>query len=130
MNEIGNKDILYSEHPAMFKNNPLGFIIAVLLIAAFGVGLVVLGIWYIQTRAEKLTITENEILYEVGIMSKESCELNISQIRTTNIKQTFLQRIFGVGTIEIYTTGDTPEFRASGMADPHVVREIIKEHRK
>ncbi len=123
------KEILYEEHPSMFKNRPIEFIISVALIAAFGFGLIILGLWYVQTRAEKLTITKDEVLYEVGLLSKSSYELNLDQIRTTNVYQSFLQRMFGVGTIRIYTTGDSPEFEAAGFPNPNVVREIIKQHR-
>jgi hypothetical protein len=31
-----------------------------------------------------------------------------------------------VGTIEIYTAGDSPEIVASGMPDPNKIREFIK----
>ena len=72
---------------------------------------------------------KDEVLYEVGLLSKSSYELNLDQIRTTNVHQSFLQRVFGVGTIKIYTTGDSPEFTAAGFPDPNVVREIIKQHR-
>ena len=38
-------------HPAMFRSNPLGFVGCVLLIAAVGVGLLILGWWWLNTRA-------------------------------------------------------------------------------
>ena len=31
----------YDEHPAMFKNNPLGFILSIILIPAFGLGILI-----------------------------------------------------------------------------------------
>lgn len=117
---------IYSEHPVMFKNNPLGFIILLLLIPVFGVGLIGLLIWHLQNKASKLSVTENEILYEKGLLSKERSEVNISSVRTIKIKQTFFNRIFGVGAVEIYTAGDSPEFSATGMPDPNRIREIIK----
>ncbi len=119
---------LYSEHPAMFKNNPLGFILSLLLIPAFGIGLLIFLSWHLQNKASKLTVTENDILYEKGLLSKERCEINIDSIRTTKIKQSFFNRIFGVGTIEIFTAGDNPEVIAKGMPDPNKIRELIKTH--
>lgn len=116
---------LYSEHPAMFRNNPVGFIISVLLIPAFGVGLLILLWWRLQSKASKLSVYENEILYEKGLLSKERSEVNISSIRAVKVKQTFFDRIFGVGTVEIYTAGDNPEIVARGMPDPNKIRELI-----
>ena len=116
----------YSEHPVMFKNNPLGFILSLLLIPVFGLGLLILLSWHLQNKSSKLTVGEREILFEKGLLSKERSEVNISSIRTTKVNQSFFNRIFGVGSIEIYTAGDTPEIIAKGMPDPNKIRELIK----
>ncbi|MCG8016927.1 MAG: PH domain-containing protein [Candidatus Thiodiazotropha sp. 'RUGA'] len=117
---------LYSEHPVMFKNNPIGFIVSIILIPVFGIGLVILLVWHLQNKASKLTINDTEILYEKGLLSKERSEVNISSVRTTKVKQSFFDRIFGVGAIEIYTAGDSPEIVAKGLPDPNRISEIIR----
>jgi uncharacterized membrane protein YdbT with pleckstrin-like domain len=119
-------EVQYSQNPAMFKSNPLGFILAVLLIPAFGIGLLILAWWYLQTRATHFEIRGNEIMLETGLLSKKRIELALNRVRTVVVSQSFINRIFGVGTIEIYTAGDTPEMVVSGMPDPNHVREIIK----
>lgn len=116
---------LYSEHPVMFKNNPLGFILSLLLIPVFGVGLLILLWWYLQCKSSKLTVNEHDLLFERGLLSKDRAEFSINSVRTVRIKQSFFNRIFGVGRIEIYTAGDEPEFVANGMPDPNRVRELI-----
>jgi len=117
---------LYSEHPVMFKNNPLGFILCLVLIPAGGLGLLILLTGHLKNKASKLSVNGNEILFEKGLLSKERSEVNLSSVRTTKVKQSFFNRIFGVGTIEIYTAGDSPEIIASGMPDPNKIRELIK----
>ena len=117
---------LYSEHPVMFKNNPLGFIICLILIPAGGLGLLILLAWHLKNKASKLTVNDNEILFEKGLLSKERSEVNISSVRTTKVKQTFFNLIYGAATTEIYTAGDSPEIIASGMPDPNKIRELIK----
>ena len=42
------------------------------------------------------------------------------------IFKTFFDRIFGVGSIEIYTAGDSPEIVAKGLPDPNRISEIIR----
>lgn len=116
---------LYSAHPAMFKNNPLGFILAIILIPAFGVGLLILLWWYLKTKAAKLTITDREILFEQGLLSKERSEVSVSSVRTVRIKQSFFNRIFGVGAVEIFTAGDSPEIVIAGLPEPNKIRELI-----
>lgn len=117
---------LYSEHPAMFKNNPIGFIVSLLLIPVFGLGLLILLGWYLQTKASKLSVNENQILYEKGLLSKEHSEVSISSVRAVKVKQSFFNRIFGVGAVEIYTAGDKPEIVAAGLPDPNRVRELVR----
>lgn len=117
---------LYSENPAMFRSNPLGFILAVILIAAFGLGLIILLAWYMLSKASKLEVTDSEILYEEGLLSKERSEVNISSIRSIKVKQSFINRIFGVGSVELYTAGDAPEISVSGLPNPNKVRELVK----
>lgn len=117
---------LYSEHPVMFKNNPLGFILCLILIPVGGLGLLILLTWHLRNKASKLTVNDNEILFEKGLLSKERSEVNLTSVRTTKVKQSFFNRIFGVGSIEIFTAGDSPEIVAIGMPDPNKIRELIK----
>ena len=122
-----SKDVLYSNNPSMFKNAPVLFIVYVGLIAAFGIGIILLLIWYLQTKSTNLTITNKDILLEKGLLSKDRSEVSIKSIRTVKVKQSFFNRILGVGAIELYTAGDLPEIEVKGMPDPNKVRDIIKE---
>ncbi len=117
---------LYAEHPVMFKNNPIGFIASILLVPVFGIGLLILLVWHLQNKSSKLTVTENEILYEEGLLSKVRSEINIDSVRTIRISQSFFQRIFGVGSVEIFTAGDNAEIIAKGLPEPNRVRELVK----
>ncbi len=130
------------------KNKPFSFILLILaiiaviaslfylkdnkmiLLVAGVILLLLIGtllIWMLTNKANKLMINDSEVLHEVGLLSKDRCEVRIDSIRTVKIKQSFVNRIFSVGTIEIYTAGDQPEISAKGMPNPHKVREIIKE---
>jgi uncharacterized membrane protein YdbT with pleckstrin-like domain len=117
---------LYSAHPVMFKNNPVGFIFSLLLVPVFGIGIIIFLVWYLKTRASKLIVTDRDILFEEGLLNKNRSEVSIDRIRTVKVKQTFFNRIFGTGTIELYTAGDTAEIIAVGMPDPHRIRDLIK----
>ncbi|OFE12551.1 hypothetical protein PHACT_04880 [Pseudohongiella acticola] len=115
----------YSEHPAMFRNNPLGFILAVILIP-LAVGIIILMVWYLKCKSTRLDFIGNDLVLERGLLSKNRTELDVSRIRTVNVYQSFFNRIFGVGRISIYTAGDDPEIDVSGLPDPHDLRELIK----
>lgn len=120
-------EILYEAHPPMFRNNPVGFVLSVALIAA-AVGILILLVWYVKTRSEKLTITREDLRYERGILSKSRSEVRLTGIRSVTVHQSLFQRMFGTGDIEIYTAGDRPEIIAKGIPDPNEVREIISNN--
>ena len=117
--------VIYEAHPAMFRAHPFWFIFSVLLIAAVGLGVLILLYWYIKTRATALTITQNEIMYEKGILSKDRISVSLRHVRAVRVTQRFINRILGVGTVEISTAGDEPEFEVKDMPDPHQIREAI-----
>jgi uncharacterized membrane protein YdbT with pleckstrin-like domain len=117
--------VIYEAHPAMFRAHPFWFSLCVLLIAAFGVGILILLYWYIKTRATALTVTESELMYERGILSKDRTAVSLKHVRSVHITQGFVNRILGVGTIQISTAGDEPEFTIADMPDPYVIQEAI-----
>ena len=117
--------LVYEAHPAMFRAHPFWFILCVLLIAAFGIGIILLLYWYIKTRATALTVTDQELMYERGILSKDRTSVSLKHIRSVNIAQGFVNRVMGVGTVQVSTAGDLPEFTIDDMPDPYVIQETI-----
>lgn len=144
----------YDDHPAMLRNQPLGYIgvwvlilapvVALLmyreeiaemghfppamLLAATGFGILILLYWFVTTRATRLRITGDQVHLERGLLSKRHVELSIGQVRAVRVYQSVLDRIFRVGRIEIYTTGDDPEFVVAGMPGPNRVRDHVRTH--
>ncbi len=122
------EDVLYEEHPSMFRNRPIYFIVCCLLIAAFGIGLVMLLIWYIQTLGTTLIITEERTTLRRGVFSKYTNEVTHENVRNVQVAQTFLQRIMGVGNVGISSAGQSGvEIYVRGIPDPDRVRELIHE---
>lgn len=117
----------YSEHPAMFKNNPLGFILAILLVPV-AIGILILLAWYLKCKSTKLEFVGNDLILEKGLLSKDRTELNVTSIRTVKVYQSFFNRIFGVGRISVFTAGDAPEIEVAGLPKPHDLRELVKAH--
>jgi uncharacterized membrane protein YdbT with pleckstrin-like domain len=145
----------YDNHPAMFRNHVMGYIGVWLLIfapvlgllmyrrevaeigvppamllLATGLGIVILLYWFMLTRATRLRITDDNVHVERGLLSKRHVELTIDQIRAVRVYQGPIDRIFRVGRIEVYTTGDDPEFVVSGMPDPNQVRDHVRTHKE
>ena len=64
-------------------------------------------------------------MYEKGILSKDRTSVSLRHVRAVRVTQRFINRILGVGTVEISTAGDEPEFEVKDMPDPHQIREAI-----
>ena len=115
--------IRYEAHPPMFRNNPLGFVLSVLLIPV-AIGIVILMVWYLSSIARTLTITDRELRFEQGLLSKSRMEIRLASIRSVHVRQSLFQRMFGTGDIEVLSAGDSPEVTVKGMPDPNRIREL------
>lgn len=118
-------NLLLNEHPKMFRANPGVFILAVITIPIL-VGIAILIAMWLRAIGERIAISEHALLIEKGILNKSNTEFSLSSVRTVRIDQSFLDRIFNVGRIEIYTAGDSPEATISGIAEPNRVRDLVR----
>ena len=64
------EQVLYDSHPAMFGNRPIWFVVCLLLVPVFGIGLFFLLSWWIGTLGTKLTVTNDQTTLRKGIFSK------------------------------------------------------------
>jgi uncharacterized membrane protein YdbT with pleckstrin-like domain len=124
-----SEEILLELNPAMFRNNPLGFILSALLIPVV-VGAVILGIWWLNTKAATLTVSNKRSIQRTGLISKQTSEVLHRDVRNIEITQSVFQRLFGVGTIGIASAGQAGvEIRFAGVRDPDGVKAMIDRYR-
>ncbi len=122
--------VLYEAHPSMFRNHPFLFVLYVILIAAFGLGLVLLIAWYIQTLGTTLTVTNDQTTLRKGIFSKYTNDVFHENVRNIQVRQSFMQRMLGVGWVGISSAGQSGvEIEIGGIPDPDFVKQIIDDHR-
>lgn len=121
--------VLYEAHPAMFRNHPFWFSLCVIL-SLVVVGLIPLIIWYIQTRGTMLTITNEQTTLRRGILSKFTNDVFHENVRNILVRQTFFQRLMGVGYVGISSSGQEGiEIEVNGIPDPDRVKQIIDDCR-
>ena len=93
------EETLLTANPAMFRSNPIWFVLSVILIAAFGLGLVILFIWWLKCKTRTITVTNKRTTVREGLISKKTSEILHSHVRNIQIIQGVFDRIFNVGTI-------------------------------
>ena len=109
----------------MFADEPGKFLLATVLIPV-GVGIVWLFVWWLRVRTTLLTVGDERVLLTRGIFNKERLEIELQSIRTVRIDQTFVDRIFNCGVLNIFTSGDRPELIVGGMPDPERLRSALR----
>ena|SRR5208337_1614363 len=89
--------VLYMAHPLMFRNQPILFLLGVAAIALWGLGLVFLLIWWLQTLGTTLTVTDRRTVLRAN--SSGDTILNFSTAlntaRTGSISAFQLDQQFG-----------------------------------
>lgn len=122
--------ILYEEHPSMFRNQPVWFVITCLLCLVV-VGLFIFAAWYLKCKGTTLTITNDRTTCRRGILSKSITEVWHQDIRNVQLDQTFFQRIFDVGKIGISSAGQADlEISVTGIPQPQRVKDLIDTYRR
>lgn len=143
--------------PAMFRAHPLRYTLivlgflggAVLSIAApvsesvpawlVWPGLIIIAItgafflyWWIMTHWwMKLVVTNKRSIRTAGIIQRHTTEVLHDHVRSVDINQTFIQRIFKVGRLGIDSAGqDEIEIIINDIPDPYEVKQLIDKYRK
>jgi uncharacterized membrane protein YdbT with pleckstrin-like domain len=121
--------VLYKDSPAMFRNRPVLFLVCCALIPV-GIGLVVLFVWWLRCLATSLVITDRRVTLRRGLLSKDTNDVLIADIRNVKVRQNLLQRIFGVGTVAVSTSGQSDmEIEVHGVPAPDRIKAIINDRR-
>ena len=154
---IGSEQTIRTVHPAMFRARPLrGMLIAILVgggvvgagVLYFGnygkyqqvgavacavvalAGLVWLGVWKIRTLSTALTLTNKRTILRRGLLSRSMDEMLHDRIQDIEINQTFAQRMWNVGRLELSSAGDADGvIEVADLPNPDGLREIIDAYR-
>jgi uncharacterized membrane protein YdbT with pleckstrin-like domain len=97
----------------------------------FLIGLVwLLAYLFVTKVAATYRISEMRCQAEIGFISREIREVEIRHIRNINVRQTILQRVCGIGDVEISTAGGAGiEVSFQSVADPLNVRRMIMDRK-
>ena len=121
-------EVLYEANPSLIRMHPIGTVLAIILIPV-GIGILLLLWWYLQTKADKITVKSDEIIWEHGLINKQYTEISLSSLRSVRVNQSLLQRMLNAGDVEVYTAGDRPELTIRGLPNPDLIREYVKSNR-
>jgi uncharacterized membrane protein YdbT with pleckstrin-like domain len=109
----------------------VGWIVAVVLVCFVGVLLV----GAVKRARTTYTITNERLTIDQGLMSRNVQETRLERIQNVNSRQSLLERLLRVGTVDFDTAaGAEYDFAFRGVANPHeIVRTVdraIRERRE
>ena len=92
-------------------------------------GVAVIGRMVVAILGRRYRLTTQRLFIERGILSQTVDQTELIRVDDVRLKKSFLDRLFGLGTIVIFSTDRTePEIAIEGIADPEQVGEAIRTH--
>ncbi len=100
------------------------------LVLIVGIGLTILAGW-LDRFFTQYTITTKRLHIRRGVLSKTESSTNVDRIQNITVRQSPVDRIVRVGSIEFDTAGDdsSDRFAFRGVNDPQDLRERIMRAR-
>lgn len=86
-------------------------------------------IWkYLDVRYQKMTLTTQRLRIEEGVLSKKIDEVELYRIKDTQLKQSFIDRMLGLGTVEIVSSDETnPVLHIRSIKNARDMREKLRQ---
>ena len=89
--------------------------LGVVLLPAFGLGLIFLIMAYVRYKTTELAITTKRVIVKFGLIRRRTIEININKVESIQVDQEILGRVFNFGTLVISGAGN-PQAPVAGIS--------------
>jgi membrane protein YdbS with pleckstrin-like domain len=98
-----------------------------ILLSVVGVGLLLLAHVWVRTHSLRYRLTTQRLFVVRGLLSRQTDEVELFRIKDATVRQSMMERLFGVGTITLLSGDEsTPQFTLVGVARPAEVKDTIR----
>ncbi len=101
-------------------------LLGLILLPAFGAGLILWLIAYIRIKSTELAVTTKRVIVKHGFIRRSTIEINLSKVESIQVTQSLLGRLFDFGTLVIAGTGAS-HAPLEGIAEPLAFRKGFVE---
>ena len=102
-------------------------VICIVAAAVGGAGFLIFLVTWIRLRAIKVRVRGGQVEQSTGIFSVSTREIRLDTVRRIDIRQTFLQRLLGVGNVILRTSSATGTIMVlESLKHPEKLRELIE----
>ena len=86
-----------------------------------------LSVRHIRRRLVKLTILDDRLRYEAGLLSKTTRTMELAKVQDVRVDQTVGQRMLNIGHLSLETAGETSRIVMPSVDRPHEAADRILE---
>jgi uncharacterized membrane protein YdbT with pleckstrin-like domain len=122
---VKGEQILHTGHVSLWGLWHL-IVVGVVLLPAFGIGLIFLAMAYIRYKSTELAVTTKRIIVKYGFVRRQTIEINLNKAESIQVDQGMLGRMLDFGTLVISGTG-TSHAPLVGIAEPMAFRKAFIE---
>ena len=97
------------------------------LLAVPALGIIFLAIRHLRRRLIKLTILDDRLRYEAGLLSKSTRTMELTKIQDVRVDQTLGQRMLDIGDLALETAGESSRIVMRSIDNPHAAADRILE---
>ncbi|EHR73678.1 putative membrane protein [Burkholderiales bacterium JOSHI_001] len=95
-----------------------------LLLPAFGAGLILWGIAYVRLKTTEVAVTTRRLIVKKGLVRRSTTEVNINKVESLHVDQSVMGRLLNYGTLVISGTGASQTL-LDGIAEPLAFRKAF-----
>lgn len=126
--ETVEEKVLRELKPSL-KNYIVPIVLGVVLIP-FVVGFILLAWVAVEMFSNRYKVTTRRVIVRRGIIAKHTDEVEIRDVRSVNLRQGIIQRLFGIGDLFLATAGhEGVEVSIKGVNDPEGLKDLIRSQR-
>lgn len=124
-----NERVVYRGHGAMFRQDPLRWLLYFLLCFVL-VGFWFFAAWWWKSFGKRIKLTESRIVMTVGVLNTSQTTINIRDVRAMEVDQLWWQKIFDIGSVKVASAGsDGWEIEIDGLPSPNKFKRIVDSGR-
>jgi len=128
---MSDEDVLLHVRPEMIRARPIRFVLAVILIPAYGLGLLILAYWWVSTVSRELIVTPRRVRKRSGVLTNQTTELQHKDVKHVQVSQGAIQNLMETGTLRLSSAGQAGvELTMTDIDDPQGVRDIIYQQQE
>ena len=80
---------------------------------------------HIQKRMVTITVSDDTVREEIGLLSKSTRTIELAKIQEVNVRRTVWQRLFGLGDLSLETAGRSSQLAIHSIDRPQQAADHI-----